>query len=137
MRVAIYARYSSDLQRDTSLEDQITGARRYAQTKGWVVADDHIYADAAVSGASIEGRPRLQAVSAHRRRPFLFLAEGVFMYLRETQVKSLVLTLRDHFADAGGRPAKSAAVPAFDDRLRARTDAQDEAPRRRFGHGCR
>jgi methyltransferase (TIGR00027 family) len=35
--------------------------------------------------------------SAHRPRPFLFLAEGVLMYFEESQVKSLVLTLRDHF----------------------------------------
>ena len=39
----------------------------------------------------------LGTVSVHRPRPFLFLAEGVFMYLQEAQVKSLVLTLRDHF----------------------------------------
>ena len=39
----------------------------------------------------------LDTVSAHRQRPFLFLAEGVFMYFEEAQVKSLVLTLRDRF----------------------------------------
>ena len=38
--------------------------------------------------------------SVHRGRPFLFLAEGVFMYFTEAQVKSLVLTLRDHFPGA-------------------------------------
>jgi O-methyltransferase involved in polyketide biosynthesis len=42
----------------------------------------------------------LDAVSAHRQRPFLFLAEGVFMYFEEAQIRSLVLTLRDHFPDA-------------------------------------
>jgi len=42
----------------------------------------------------------LEAVSAHHQRPFLFLAEGVFMYFEETQVKSLVLTLRDRFPGA-------------------------------------
>jgi O-methyltransferase involved in polyketide biosynthesis len=42
----------------------------------------------------------LDTVSAHRQRPFLFLAEGVFMYLKEAQVKSLVLTLCDHFPGA-------------------------------------
>jgi len=39
----------------------------------------------------------LDTVSVHRQRPFLFLAEGVFMYFAEAQVKSLVLTLRDRF----------------------------------------
>jgi O-methyltransferase involved in polyketide biosynthesis len=42
----------------------------------------------------------LDAVSAHRRRPFLFLAEGVFMYFEEAQVKSLVLMLRERFPGA-------------------------------------
>ena len=42
----------------------------------------------------------LNTVSAHRQRPFLFLAEGVFMYFGEAQAKSLVLTLRDHFPGA-------------------------------------
>jgi methyltransferase (TIGR00027 family) len=42
----------------------------------------------------------LGTVSAHQQRPFLFLAEGVFMYLKEAQVKSLVLRLREHFPGA-------------------------------------
>ena len=35
-----------------------------------------------------------------RSRPFLFLAETVFVYFTEAQVKSLALTLRDHFPGA-------------------------------------
>ncbi len=42
----------------------------------------------------------LDPVGVHRPRPFLFLAEGVLMYLEEAQVKSLVLTLREHFPGA-------------------------------------
>ena len=42
----------------------------------------------------------LEMISCHRQRPFLFLAEGVFMYFKETQVKSLVLALREHFPGA-------------------------------------
>jgi O-methyltransferase involved in polyketide biosynthesis len=42
----------------------------------------------------------LEAVKVHYPRPFLFLAETVFVYLIETQVKLLVLTLRDHFPGA-------------------------------------
>lgn len=51
-------------------------------------------------GCSVLEDAWLEAVSAHRQRPFLFLAEGVFMYFEATQVKSLVLTLRDHFPGA-------------------------------------
>jgi len=42
----------------------------------------------------------LNAVSFHRQRPFLFLAEGVFMFFEEAQVKSLVLMLKEHFPGA-------------------------------------
>ena len=42
----------------------------------------------------------LNAVSVHSQRPFLFLAEGVFMYFEEAQVRSLVLKLRDNFPGA-------------------------------------
>jgi O-methyltransferase involved in polyketide biosynthesis len=39
----------------------------------------------------------LEALKVHSPRPFLFLAENVFVYFTEAQVKSLVLRLRDHF----------------------------------------
>ena len=51
-------------------------------------------------GCSVLEDAWLDRVSVHRQRPFLFLAEGVFMYFAEAQVKSLVLTLRDHFPGA-------------------------------------
>ena len=51
-------------------------------------------------GCSVLDNAWLDTVSAHHQRPFLFLAEGVFMYFEEAQVKSLVLTLRDRFPGA-------------------------------------
>jgi len=42
----------------------------------------------------------LEAVGVHSPRPFLFLAETVFVYFTEPQVRALVLTLRDHFPGA-------------------------------------
>ena len=56
MTVAIYARFSSENQRPESIEDQVRSCRRVADERGWVVLEDHIYADAAVSGASWERR---------------------------------------------------------------------------------
>jgi len=38
-----------------------------------------------------------EEVSRYKPRPFLFLAEGVLPYFEESQVKSLVLKLCDHF----------------------------------------
>ncbi len=49
-------------------------------------------------GCSVLEDEWLDKVSVHHGRPFLFLAEGVFMYLTEAQVKRLVLTLRDRFS---------------------------------------
>ncbi len=49
---------------------------------------------------SVLDRAWLGTVSAHDPRPFLFLAEGVFMYFKEAHVKWLVLTLHDRFPGA-------------------------------------
>jgi DNA invertase Pin-like site-specific DNA recombinase len=45
MRCAIYARYSSDLQRETSIEDQIRKCRAFADAQGWIVLDPYVRAD--------------------------------------------------------------------------------------------
>jgi hypothetical protein len=50
MRVAIYARHSSDNQREASIEDQLEVCRRYAERQGWTIVK--VYADRAQSGAS-------------------------------------------------------------------------------------
>lgn len=42
----------------------------------------------------------LTAVTPYRPRPFLFLAEGVFPYFEEAQLKTLFLKLRDRFPGA-------------------------------------
>ncbi len=51
LRAAIYARFSSDLQRDASIEDQIRSCREYAARQGLKVVET--YSDRAVSGASL------------------------------------------------------------------------------------
>jgi len=51
-------------------------------------------------GHSVLEHAWMDLVRMHVQGPFLFLAEGVFMYFTEMQVKSLVLTLRDLFPGA-------------------------------------
>ena len=73
MKTAAYSRFSSDLQRITSLEDQLRVCREYAERHGWTWQDEHVYQDAGISGASIEGRPGLRALltaAAVTPRPF-------------------------------------------------------------------
>jgi len=59
MRIAIYARYSSDLQTDASIEDQIRLCQELASKEKWAVVNR--YTDHGISGASLM-RPGIQAL---------------------------------------------------------------------------
>lgn len=59
-RVAIYARYSSDHQREASIEDQFRICREQAKREGWQVVGT--YKDAGVSGASMILRPGIKTL---------------------------------------------------------------------------
>ncbi|MGH6738444.1 MAG: recombinase family protein [Bradyrhizobium sp.] len=49
MKAAIYARYSSEMQRAASIEDQARNCRKRADAEGWEVIAT--YSDAAISGS--------------------------------------------------------------------------------------
>src|SRR6516225_7576636 len=49
-RAAIYARYSSENQRDASIEDQVRQCRARIKQEGWQEAE--VYSDPAISGAT-------------------------------------------------------------------------------------
>ena len=51
MKIAIYARYSSDNQRDASIADQLRVCREFATRQGWTIVDE--FTDHAVSGATL------------------------------------------------------------------------------------
>jgi site-specific DNA recombinase len=59
MRVSIYARYSSDKQREESIEDQVRLCEERAARENWRVVKR--YTDHAISGASLI-RPGIQAL---------------------------------------------------------------------------
>ncbi len=61
MRVAIYARYSSENQSEKSIDDQIRVCKNYITEHNMTIDDRHIYIDEAISG-SIINRPGLQAL---------------------------------------------------------------------------
>ncbi|MCS7214940.1 MAG: recombinase family protein [Thermodesulfovibrio sp.] len=56
IKCAIYARYSSNNQREASIEDQIRKCKELAKSKGWTVLENHIYFDKAQSGTQIDSR---------------------------------------------------------------------------------
>lgn len=59
-RVALYARYSSDNQRDASIEDQFRICKERADREKWTIIAS--YKDAGISGASMILRPGIQAL---------------------------------------------------------------------------
>lgn len=70
VRAAIYARYSSELQRPTSIEDQIRKCRQAAEQNGWVVLAEHIRSDSEISGATLAPRAGLLSlISEVKKRP--------------------------------------------------------------------
>jgi site-specific DNA recombinase len=64
LRVAIYARYSSELQNAASIEDQIRLCRERAAKEGWEIVGT--YKDAATSGATLL-RPGIQQLQQDAR----------------------------------------------------------------------
>ncbi len=77
MRAAVYARYSSEHQREESIDDQIEVCRRYAVAQGWTIVES--YSDAAVSGASAILRPGFQQLlfDADRRKFDVLICEAI------------------------------------------------------------
>jgi DNA invertase Pin-like site-specific DNA recombinase len=59
VKAAIYARYSSDMQRSASIEDQSRNCMQRAAAEGWTIAAT--FSDAAISGSD-NNRPQYQAM---------------------------------------------------------------------------
>src|SRR5687768_3973928 len=84
MKVAIYARYSSEHQRDASIADQFRSCREFAQRQGWQIERE--YSDHAISGATLM-RPGFQAfMAAALRKEFdIVLAEALDRFSRDQE----------------------------------------------------
>jgi site-specific DNA recombinase len=84
MKVAIYARYSSENQREASIADQFRICREFAKRQGWTIAKE--YSDAAVSGATLL-RSGFQAMmaSALRKEVDVVLAESLDRFSRDQE----------------------------------------------------
>ncbi len=84
MKVAIYARYSSDNQRDASIADQLRICREFAARQGWIVVQE--FTDHAISGATLL-RSGFQALmrDALNRRFDVVLAESLDRFSRDQE----------------------------------------------------
>jgi site-specific DNA recombinase len=73
IRCAIYARYSSEAQRETSIDDQIRNCRAAAERNGWLVLDQYIRSDPKLTGRTFVGRAGLAELirlAKTKPRPF-------------------------------------------------------------------
>ncbi|TCP38015.1 recombinase family protein [Rhodovulum marinum] len=97
-RVAIYARYSSDNQRDASIEDQFRVCREHAKREDWKVVG--AFKDAAISGASMILRPGIQNLlqSAQAGELDIVMAEALDRISRD---QADVATFYKHLQFAG------------------------------------
>jgi site-specific DNA recombinase len=84
MKVAIYARYSSEIQRDASIADQFRVCRDFAQRQGWHIERE--YSDHAVSGATLL-RPGFQAMmrEALQKKVDIVMAEALDRFSRDQE----------------------------------------------------
>jgi site-specific DNA recombinase len=84
MRTVIYARYSSDRQRDASIEDQIRLCRERIEREGWHYL--HAYIDRATSGASALRRGYQTLLEDSRRGQFdIVVAEALDRLSRDQE----------------------------------------------------
>jgi len=89
-RCAIYCRYSTNMQKGSSLIDQEREARAYAERHGWTVVG--VYADAAISGGS-SNRPDFERLKADADRDEfdVVLSESLDRLSRNLAVSSQLL----------------------------------------------
>lgn len=97
-RTVLYARYSTDMQSQTSIDDQFAICRDQAVREGWRIIGT--YQDAAISGASVILRPGIQSLlqDAQLGKFDTILAEALDRISRD---QADVATLYKHFQFAG------------------------------------
>ena len=85
MRAVVYARYSSDLQSEASIDDQVRLCKERAVRDSMTVAD--VFTDYAISGGSLSNRPgMLSLMEAAKRREFdVVIAEALDRISRDQE----------------------------------------------------
>lgn len=73
LRAAFYGRYSSEMQRDSSIDDQFRQAQWAAEKKNWQILSEYCRSDKELSGATLLERESLQSLIADAKsmpRPY-------------------------------------------------------------------
>jgi site-specific DNA recombinase len=123
MRAVIYARYSSDLQDERSIADQVALCREYAKRHGHVVVT--VYEDASSSGASVHGRPGIQRLLADAEKHAfdIMLAESMSRIGRDQEDRAVIRKRLAFCGAAIATPTDGVVTPLVDG-IRAVIDSQ-------------
>ena len=121
-RAAIYARFSTDLQGDRSIEDQVAICREYAQRQDLDVVAT--FDDRAVSGASLNRDGVQRLLAAARDREFdVVLAESMSRVGRDQEDRAGIRK-RLRFAGISIMTPTDGVVTDLTDGIRAVIDSQ-------------
>lgn len=122
-RAAIYARFSSDLQRDRSIDDQIALCQDYAARQGYKIVAT--FSDRAITGASLLMRPGIQAMlQAARAGDFDFVIAELLSRLARDQEDAPAIRKRLEFAGVKIVTTADGVVSPLMHGLRTIIDAQ-------------
>jgi site-specific DNA recombinase len=97
---AVYARYSTDRQSPTSIDDQVRKCRQYAEVNGLQIDEQHIYADQGFSGVGSD-RPALKRIldlALSCNPPFTAILVDDTSRLSRTTEEALTIFKRLNFA---------------------------------------
>jgi len=92
MRCVIYARYSTDRQTESSIEDQLRVCREYASVHGWEIGGE--FHDKGISGAAMGNRPGAQGALATLEDGDALIVNDLSRLSRSQDIASLLLRLR-------------------------------------------
>ena len=136
-RVALYARYSSDNQRDASIEDQLRQCRERAVREGWTIVET--YSDRAISGASLI-RAGIQSLLADAQagRFDMVLSEALDRISRDQEdiagiFKRLRFCEHQHLHSVRRRDQRASRRPQGHDECSVSERSRDEDPSRHPG----
>jgi site-specific DNA recombinase len=122
-RAAIYARFSTDMQNERSIEDQIALCRDYAVRQGFTVVET--CEDRALSGASLHNRPGIQELmTAAKRRKFEIVVAESMSRIGRDQEDRAAIRKRLKFAGVTIMTPADGVVTDLTDGIRAVIDSQ-------------
>jgi DNA invertase Pin-like site-specific DNA recombinase len=122
-RAAIYARFSTDLQADRSIDDQVDVCRTYAERNGMTVVS--IFSDRALSGSSVYQRHGMQDLltAARDRRFDVMIAETMSRVGRDEEDRAAIRK-RLTFAGISIMTPVDGVVTRLTDGIKAVIDSQ-------------